>query len=57
MSSPTTGQKCCLFQSEAQSTLFQVIMLKKDPLRHLITKRELKHGSAQALFMHGIAAC
>lgn len=52
MASPSTGQKYRLFQSEALSNFFQVIMVKKDPLRHLITKRELKDGSAQPLFKH-----
>ena len=57
MASPTTRQKYRLFQSEARSNFFQIIMLKTDPLRHLISKRELKDGSTQPLFKHSIAAC
>lgn len=49
---PTTWQKYRLFERQAMSAYFQVIMLKKDPLRHLITKWELKDGSAQARFKH-----
>lgn len=49
---PTTWQKYRLFERQAMSAYFQVIMLKKDPLRHLITKGELKDGSAQARFKH-----